>query len=732
MLTFTFLFTGLVQFVLALFVYTKSNKSLTHVIFSMIAISEIGWIMANFLTIQSNSFFGIILPLRLILFFVVMQNTLFYLFARVFPDRSWKGSTRRLKSYLIVSALVAGLTLSPFVFASAEVSNGIASSSPGPAILVFILHAFLSILFAFRILLAKRRDSKGYLRNQLNLLLLASAVTWIFVPITNFAITQFYETQIFVKISPIYTFIFAAIIAYTIVSQKLFDIKAIATRAVAYISALVLIVLLYSRLLNLATGSFLYNPNLSLPQRVVGIVLAIFVAILFKPIKVVFDKVTNRIFYRDSYDSQTILDNLNNILVNNQDLDSLLDKTSLMIQESMKISNCTIYARDTAYFPVRVYGNDKDSSMHIDIEKLNDLTKDQNKVVIDIENEDNIKNSNKKLNELAKIMSKHDYDVVARVVDSPNQKTAGFGYILLGHKSTGTTYSSQDIKLLTIIASELVIAIENALRLEEIEQFNVSLQKKIDGATEELKQSNKKLVALDEAKDEFVTMASHQLRTPLTSIKGYISMVLDGDAGAVSDQQKTMLGQAFFSAQRMVYLISDLLNVSRLKTGKFIVEAKPLNLASVIETEVAQLSEGFAAKNIKLTVKTPKNLAPFIADEMKIRQVIMNFLDNAIYYTPKDGEITITLEEDKEIAKVEVIDTGIGVADAEQKKLFTKFYRAENARKARPDGTGLGLFMAKKVIEAHNGEVIFKSKLGEGSTFGFKIPLGLKSKDSKS
>ncbi|MFT4532385.1 MAG: signal transduction histidine kinase, partial [Candidatus Saccharimonadales bacterium] len=195
------------------------------------------------------------------------------------------------------------------------------------------------------------------------------------------------------------------------------------------------------------------------------------------------------------------------------------------------------------------------------------------------------------------------------------------------------------------------------------------------------------------------------------------------DAGKISDPQRKMLGQAFFSAQRMVYLIADLLNVSRLKTGKFVIESKPVNLSKVIKTEVAQLHEGLAAKNLKLEINAPKGFPDAEVDEMKIRQVIMNFLDNAIYYTPQDGKITIDLEEKDNNVNLTVSDTGIGVPKEEQGKLFTKFYRAENAKKARPDGTGLGLFMAKKVIEAHKGSVIFESKVGTGSSFGFSIPL---------
>jgi signal transduction histidine kinase len=270
-----------------------------------------------------------------------------------------------------------------------------------------------------------------------------------------------------------------------------------------------------------------------------------------------------------------------------------------------------------------------------------------------------------------------------------------------------------------IVAGELAIAIQNALRFEEIESFNANLQTRVDEATRRLRRTNDKLKELDESKDDFISMASHQLRTPLTSVKGYISMVLEGDAGKVTPMQGEMLGQAFFSSQRMVYLISDLLNVSRLKTGKFIIEATKVDLVQLVQQELHQLKEAAKSRSLELTFEFPKDFPTLMFDETKTRQIIMNFVDNAIYYTPAGGHITVRLVNNPSTIELRVEDDGIGVPKHEQQHMFTKFYRAGNARQARPDGTGLGLFMAKKVIIAQGGAVIFDSVEGQGSTFGF-------------
>jgi len=284
------------------------------------------------------------------------------------------------------------------------------------------------------------------------------------------------------------------------------------------------------------------------------------------------------------------------------------------------------------------------------------------------------------------------------------------GVLVIGFQKPQADLQKSDTILIDSISENIGVALDNKLLFEENQ-----------AVLRQLRESNNKLRELDEAKDDFVSMASHQLRTPLTSVKGYISMIKEGDAGKVTPTQKKMLEQAFFSSQRMVYLIADLLNVSRLRTGKFIIEPKPVDLMQVVGEEIEQLieiakSRGLTLKYEKPDTKTPSKL---MLDETKTRQIIMNFVDNAIYYTPSGGEVIVKLSDTPTTVELRVVDNGIGVPRSEQAHLFTKFYRAGNARKARPDGTGLGLFMAKKVIVAQGGSLIFESKEDQGSTFGF-------------
>ena len=171
-------------------------------------------------------------------------------------------------------------------------------------------------------------------------------------------------------------------------------------------------------------------------------------------------------------------------------------------------------------------------------------------------------------------------------------------------------------------------------------------------------------------------------------------------------------------------LINDFLNVSRLQTGKFVIDKQKTDIAQIVKEEVALLKVVASQRSVKLKVKINKNIPEVKIDAEKIRQVILNMIDNAIYYSKPNKDVAINLSKKGDFIEFTVKDSGIGVPKAEQPNLFGKFFRGSNARRKRPDGTGVGLFLARKVILFHGGEIIFSSEEGKGSVFGFRIPAG--------
>lgn len=518
----------------------------------------------------------------------------------------------------------------------------------------------------------------------------------------------------FIAVGPITTTFFFFSVAYAVVRHRLFDIKLILARALTYTFALVIVAAFYGFIV-LSAVKVIFKPHLTLMVQVFLATATTIVALSFQSIKKLFDKITSRYFYQDAYDVQSFLDEFNKVIVSTFELNPLLTRISDLIDTNVKPSYCLFGILGEKNQTRCIIGTKNHPKFGEDeLLFVRSLMPKLSSKLIDV---DMLEDKHKGLQAL---LQSKNVSIIIRL--ATNLREEGIGYIILGPKKSGNIYSSQDVKVLEIVANELVVAIQNAMHMDEIERFNITLQDKVHTATKQLRNSNEKLRALDEAKDDFVSMASHQLRTPLTSVKGNISLVLDGDAGKITGLQRQLLEQAFSSSQRMVYLIADLLNVSRLKTGKFMIEQTPVDLAAVVEDEVNQLVDTATSRHLTLTYHKPQSITTLKLDETKTRQVIMNFIDNAIYYTPAGGKIDVVLSETPLAVELRVIDSGIGVPKNEQHHLFSKFYRAGNARKVRPDGTGLGLFMAKKIVIAEGGAIIFETSENQGSIFGFSIP----------
>lgn len=699
---------ALLQGLIALFVLSNNSKSKTNVFFVFLSFTLIAWTSLTFVNNQNIQSANALTLVRLTMFFVVLQNAFYYFFSRTFPDIKLKISKKWAIFYIALTAIVSISALTPLLFMSVAKQGVALNPIPGPAIPLFIIHAFISVAGGLKNIGKTLKNAKDKLsRTQAKLVLFALLILGLVFPIMNFALTLAFQTTIFTNTTPIFAIIFSGLIAYSIVSRKLFDIRAAVTRSVGYILFLAATATIYSLFLFGIINVLLPGNNHQSQREIFAVILVPIFILSFQNLKKYTDRLTNKLFYRESYEIQDVLDSLGEVVVDEIDLHKIIKGTKTVLSSALKPNfiEFILFRENRPYLEAHNHWRSS-----IKTETLTNCLKDAR---IELLVADELSESND-----TKHMLK-EYAVALTLKLTTRDQIVG--YILFGNKNSGDSYYSKDKDLLELVANELAITIQNALRFEEIQRFNLTLQYKVEEATHKLRNANVKLKELDETKDEFISMASHQLRTPLTSIKGYISMVLEGDGGKINEMQKKLLDQAFVSSERMVFLISDLLNVSRLRTGKFVIEAKPTNLVQVIEGELHQLTEMGKSKNIDLIFNKPEKFPDLMLDENKIRQVIMNFADNAIYYTPNGGKITLDLKDEGDGISFTVTDTGIGVPKNEQHHLFSKFYRAGNARKARPDGTGLGLFMAKKVIDAQKGEIIFHSEEGKGSTFGFRF-----------
>jgi len=260
----------------------------------------------------------------------------------------------------------------------------------------------------------------------------------------------------------------------------------------------------------------------------------------------------------------------------------------------------------------------------------------------------------------------------------------------------------------------LIKSVINEIKVrEQIQQLNIELQK----AYEELK-------VLDDAKSEFISMASHQLRTPLTAIKGYLSMMIDGSWGKIPDQAKEKMENIFQSTERLIRIVADLLDVSKVDLGKMELEKEETDIKELVKSCYEELKITADKKGLNYTLDiTPEPLPNLNIDSLKVRQVIMNLIDNSLKYTLK-GEVKVKLEKKDNNVLISIKDTGDGLTEKEKKDIFEGFVRGSAGIDYFIEGAGLGLYVAKKFLDIQKGKIWAESEgKGKGSTFFVQLPI---------
>jgi len=236
----------------------------------------------------------------------------------------------------------------------------------------------------------------------------------------------------------------------------------------------------------------------------------------------------------------------------------------------------------------------------------------------------------------------------------------------------------------------------------------------------ELRKENKKITQLDKEKSEFVSTVAHQLRTPLSAIKWTLDILLKEDAGPLVSEQKALVMKAYESNERIINLIKDMLGVDRLESGAGL-SFFEISLTDLVNNIIAEFQSSIERRKITVSVDASASLPKVSVDPQKMRAVFQNLIENAVKYTT--DTITITMKEKGDTVEVVVSDNGIGIPQAQATDIFKRFFRAENAMKRDPEGSGLGLFIVRSILQRHGGDISFEGAEGKGTTFTFTLPL---------
>jgi signal transduction histidine kinase len=307
------------------------------------------------------------------------------------------------------------------------------------------------------------------------------------------------------------------------------------------------------------------------------------------------------------------------------------------------------------------------------------------------------------------------------------------GVLFVGNRYNAPSVTEGDKELILILAGLISQCIENAQLFEQVYRSSQMLEMKVNERTRELSHALKEVENVSKKKSEFISAVSHELRTPLTSIKGYASILMTGKVGEIPEAVKERLAKINSHSDNLVKLINDLLDIARIESGRVEMKTVLQPVKHMLDNIADLLTPQLNNKNLQLRLNIPADTPEIEFDATQVERVFINLVGNAIKFTPPGGNITINAitQWDRQRILFEVADTGIGIKKEDLNKLFSEFFRVDNEINMNVKGTGLGLALAKNIVEAHGGKMWVTSEPGVGTTFHFALPFKYLSRDSK-
>ncbi|MDD3607589.1 MAG: ATP-binding protein [Candidatus Moranbacteria bacterium] len=720
----THFFTAIVSLFVSYITFSKNRKSVTHITLSLLSLFVAIWAAFYSIWLLSNNETQALFWSRLLNLGATFIPV--FLLHWILSFLGLTGKKKRLLFlYYILTFIFVFFSYSKYYISSVKpIRQFLFWPQAGWLYVLFLLFCWLPIFFYSFYLLNRELKKAGPVKKQQIYYIFFGAFIGFLGGSTNYFLMFGIE-----KMSPvgsIFSITFPVLFSYAVIKHRLMDIKFVMRKSSVYALSL-LSILLITVFLSFIINGFDY-------QEVgwVDLLLLVLATSFFPKVKDFYYHLANKYFFSSLYDGQKVIAKLSEKLSSTLNIDEIHNYIYESLDEAFhlksfgilryikknKSSGGTYFVQFNRGFKIQR----DDNTFHGDKFLYSYYIAKGKPLVVEEIKDTPIGIKAKKT---IRLLEKYGVAVLSPL----NIGKDTIGLIVLGYKETRDIYNDEDLQVLEIIGVQAAMAIQNALQYEAAKDFNVRLQKEVAEATEELRHANRKLIQLDKAKTEFLSIASHQLRTPLTAIKGFTSLLLDGSYGKLDENVKEVLNKIFLSNEKLVTLTENLLNISRIEAGRLVFNLEKNEIASLVKEVVEELRVNAEKKGIKLDLELPqKPISPFIFDRGKIHEVIINLIDNAIKYTDQ-GSVNVELKNKKNSVVITVKDTGIGIPPDEMDGVLKKFQRASNAIKVHTEGAGIGMYIVSQIIKAHNGKLnVASGGVGKGTTVTVELDKKFKPK----
>ena len=731
-----FLVIIILNLILGFLVLFKNPRKKINKLFFWLVLFIVIWTISNYLENEN-----LLIPIRS--FFLKLDFALspflalFFLFFCVNFSQSLL--RKNIKFILLITAgLLSFFSFSDYLIKNITIAGETIIFNIGILFPFYSIFLIIIIFFGCYKLIDCYKKSSGLKKVQSLYILFGLSLTAFFILILNLILPQIIFIPLSIGRIGIYSLIiFIFLSFYAIIKYRLMDISVIIGRSVIYI---------FSFLSVIGINFFLIFLNNKLIQpislNILGPLIIALSILLFQWFFNLYEKISSRYFYYTFYSYQKVITDLAEKITKILDIDKL---TSIIVDtliKTMKLNRAVILMKekDGHYVILKNIGFKQENGISLVTDNFltRYLQKKKKPLVYEelslIQEDSVLKDEKRRFEKLKDNMNKIEADICLPLF----RENKIIGIIVLGKKISGDAYSKEDIDLLMALSNQASVALENALLYERIEDLSENLQEKVDQQTKELKQAyyektrayeiekiaHQELKNLSEAKNQFILATQHHLRTPLTIMKGYASMLIEGDYGKINKKAKEKLVFFSQSTQKLINLVNEFLDISQFQVGKKILKVEKVNIQKLIKEVIEEFKTEAKDKGIYIKLKKINRISTIKADYAKLKEAIYNIINNGIKYTEKGG-ITILLEEKNKKLKIVIQDTGIGMNEKEVNNLFEKtFERSKGAQKLYTLGRGIGLYISSNIVKAHNGK-IWAESLGKnkGSSFYIELPI---------